>query len=148
MRAIPRPAETAALIALWTWSAYAYGQRAGFGTELFRIDGLVWLAVIGLAAVGGLASLLPKLHDPDHPVRSVPLAVASHLAGSIVAGLLTFFKAVDADFSDMEVAASITIAGFVGTWLLEKARVKFFGLDAAQSQPERRSGIDRRDGGV
>ena len=145
MRAILLRVEWAVLAALWVICATAYAQTQAFGQELFSLDLMVWGCVLILSAVGGLASLLPKLHDPLHPVRSVALVVSSHLVGAIAAGLVTFFGAVNVGLSDMEVAASITVAGFAGTWALEKARTKLFGSEAPPLEPERRSGVDRRE---
>lgn len=146
MRAILLRVEWLLISGLWSMCAYAYAQaRPAFGQELLQVDLLIWLCVLVLAAIGGITSLVLKLQDPSHPIRSVPLMVAGHLLGSITAGLLAFFQSANGELSDMQVAAAITLAGFAGTWALEKARVKLLGGDAPPPEPDRRSGIDRRE---
>lgn len=149
MRAILRRVDWWVLCALTLWCAHAFAQAraAAFGDELSAIRPFVWLLAVGLSLAGGLASLLPKLHDPAHRAGSVPLTVASHMAGSFAAGMVTFFKGASSDMSDWDLAPAILIAGFAGAWVLEKARVRLFGDDGPPPEPDRRSGIDRRDTG-
>lgn len=148
MRAILLRVEWVVLCVLSTWCMYAFAQARAvtFGAELLEIQLLVWLLAVGLSLSGGLVSLLPKLHDPEHRAGSVPLLIASHMASSLGAGMLTFFKGNAENVSDWDLAPAIFIAGFAGAWLLEKARMRLFGAEPAPpTEPDRRSGIDRRE---
>lgn len=147
MRAILRRVDWLALGALSAWCASVFAQvrAASFGAELSQVEPLIWLLVIGLSLAGGMVSLLPKLHDPMHRIGSRPIVIAGHLSGSLVAGLLMFFKGNSEGMNDWDLAIAILIAGFSGAWVLEIARARLFGVDSP-SEPDRRSGVDRREG--
>lgn len=81
-------AEWAGLACAWPVAAWAYTRAEAFGAELAAIplEALGYAAL--LALLGGLASTLRKIANPDAPLRSVGLEVAKDLSTSLVAGLM------------------------------------------------------------
>ncbi|MGO4302282.1 phage holin family protein [Cupriavidus sp. RAF12] len=106
------------------WVTAAYAAEITFHTEILKLPpAALWLTTI-LALVGGLASTLRKLSDPNVVVKSVPLEVAKDLMASLVAGLLSFFFGQSQGISALYQAGLITLSGYGGSraidWIMER----------------------------
>lgn len=110
---------------LLTWSAMAYAAESPLVVGIEAIPPRALVYVFGLAIIGGAAGTLTKLSRPDVVVRSLPLEICKDILASIVAGMMSFFIASwfnKLDFWAM--AASITMAGYGGSKLLDFALVE------------------------
>lgn len=115
-----------------TWMTAAYAAEITFHTEILKLPpAALWLTAV-LALVGGLASTLRKLSDPNTVVKSVPLEIAKDLMASLVAGLLSFFLGQSQGLSALLQAGLITLSGYSGSraidWMVERR----FGKKEAQ----------------
>lgn len=115
-----------ALILLWPVSAWA--ATITFGAQMAAIPLLDVLMTLVLSILSGVTSLLHAMkqeYEKHGEIQRLGLFVASKLFGSIVAGLLTFFCAEAWQWSENYQAAAIIMAGFGGTWLIERALQSF-----------------------
>jgi amino acid transporter len=106
---------------LWPVTAWATGVT--IGATLTEVPVLAWVMVLILSTVSGLAALLNRIKT-DLPER-LPLFIAAHMLGSVLAGLLTFFVGESADIPDMAEAVSVALASYAGAALMDKWAATF-----------------------
>lgn len=119
-------AAKTALLLLWPVSAWA--SAIVFGEKMAQIPLLAVLMTVILSTLSGVTALLHAMKQEYEAHGEIPrlwLFVASKMLGSNVAGMLMFFGAETWNFSDTMEAGAIILAGFGGTWTIERA-LQFF----------------------
>lgn len=110
----------------WVWLALvwppsAWAATVTFGDDLSSIPLAAVTLCLFLSFIGGLASTLQKLAADVAPVRSIGLEIAKDLVVSLVAGLLAFFASEWMNFQAVLEAGVITLAGYGGSRVLDRA---------------------------
>jgi LydA holin phage, holin superfamily III len=100
------------------WPATAWATQITLGTTLMAVPALAWLMVFILATVSGLAALLNTLKT-GLP-KNWLVFVASHMAGSWLAGLLLFFAMEQVDADDLPEAITIALGAYAGARLIDR----------------------------
>ncbi len=94
-----------------------------FGEAVEAITGLEWALVIILSLLSGGTALLIKISGivngapPDAlvpKIRSLPLMASSHMAGSLLVGVLSFFIAAHLGFPGLLVGFFVPALSFGG----------------------------------
>lgn len=105
------------------WPTAVFAASITLGDTLHEVPLLAWLMVLIVSTLSGLAALLNRIKN-DMP-QNLALFVIAHMAGSLLAGLLTFLACEQADLADMAEAVSIALAAYAGAALMDKWAAKF-----------------------
>lgn len=119
------------------WTASAWAAQVTFASDLAAIPPAAIAVTVLLAIIGGAAFTSQKMADPDVVVKSVTLEIVKDILTSIVAGLLTFFVCAWLNWPPLLQAASITLAGYGGSRVLERyLNGAFQRIDRLGGKPE------------
>jgi peptidoglycan/LPS O-acetylase OafA/YrhL len=105
------------------WPTTVYAASITLGDTLKEVPLLAWLMVLIVSTLSGLAALLNRIKADMPP--NLAIFVVAHMAGSLLAGLLTFLVSEQADLADMAEAVSIALAAYGGAALMDKWAAKF-----------------------
>lgn len=135
MREILQLKKVCGLWLLAFWGSSAWAATATFASDLSSIPAAAVAVAVALSLIGGAASTLNKIANPEHVVTNMTLEVVRDIVSSVVAGVITYSVCAWQELPLMIQPAIITIAGFGGSRVLERY------LSAGMSR------IDRLGGG-
>lgn len=109
--------------AILAWPSSVLAAQLSFGEAAGAVTALEWGLVLILSLLSGGTALLikvsSKINDapPDSlvpPIRNLPLLVAAHMAGSVLAGFMSFFAAAHLSMPGLLVGLIVPAISFGG----------------------------------
>lgn len=115
-----------AIVALWPVAAVA--AEKVLASDLSQIPLASLVVTLFLSTLAGITALLAQMKtefEAKGQIDRIWLFVAAKMTGSNLAGMVMYFGSDYLDWDSSLQAASIILAAFGGTWLIERALLFF-----------------------
>lgn len=133
-------------IAWFLWPSSALAASLTFGAAVETITPLEWTLVLVLTTLSGATALLIRVSGqindapPDalvSPIRNLPLLIAAHMGGSLLAGLMAFFSAAHFGLPGLLVGFFVPAVSFGGAKACEYISKRVIGSTYGQLPPSK-----------